>query len=134
MSQFSRLAMAAGVLVAGAAAAHAQATTTRIEPRPVYGATMTIEEGVRVIRPLPPERRVIVNPGGATPLSLGFNETHVIERSHNFNHDDGVVADPGDRGFGIGGFVDGVRGRGDRRRAPGHHGGGRGKGRPGAFP
>jgi hypothetical protein len=28
--------------------------TTRIEPRPFYGATVSVEEGVRVFRPLPP--------------------------------------------------------------------------------
>ena len=47
----------------------AQADTTRIEPRPFYGATVTIEDGVRVFRPLPPhDRIIIVNPGGTTPL------------------------------------------------------------------
>jgi hypothetical protein len=48
------------------------AYTTRIEPRAIYGATVTIEEGVRVFRPLPSEHHVIVNPGGLTPLSLGY--------------------------------------------------------------
>jgi hypothetical protein len=70
--------LAARVLATSAAAflataAHAQdAHTTRIEPRNVYGATITIEEGVRVFRPLPSERHVIVNPGGRTPLSLNY--------------------------------------------------------------
>ena len=45
-------------------------STTRIEPRPFYGATVTLEEGVRVFRPLPPHDRVIINPGNATPLYL----------------------------------------------------------------
>jgi hypothetical protein len=45
--------------------------TTRIETRPVYGATVTLEHGVRVYRPLPPHDRVIINPGGKTPLVLG---------------------------------------------------------------
>ena len=45
-------------------------STTRIETRPVYGATVTVERGVRVFRPLPPHDRVIINPGGRTPLSL----------------------------------------------------------------
>ncbi len=54
-------------------AAHAQdAHTTRIEPSNAYGATVTIEEGVRVFRPLPSERHVIVNPAGRTPLSLNY--------------------------------------------------------------
>jgi hypothetical protein len=64
--------LAAGTLVASATAALADgAVTTRIEPRNVYGATVTVEEGVRVWRPLPPEGHVIVNPG-RVPLSLNY--------------------------------------------------------------
>ena len=48
--------------------------TTRIEPRPFYGATVTIEAGVRVFRPLPPHDRVIINPGNATPLTLNVGD------------------------------------------------------------
>ena len=55
-------------LLAGSLPALAQ-STTRIEPRPFYGATVTIEAGVRVFRPLPPHDRVIINPGNATPLT-----------------------------------------------------------------
>ena len=44
--------------------------TTRIEPRPFYGATVTIEAGVRVFRPLPPHDRVIIDPGYA-PVGIG---------------------------------------------------------------
>ncbi|KAB2915492.1 MAG: hypothetical protein F9K29_13145 [Hyphomicrobiaceae bacterium] len=47
-----------------------QAYTTRIEPRPFYGATVTLEEGVRVFRPLPPHDRVIINTGNSTPIVL----------------------------------------------------------------
>lgn len=54
-------------------------STTRIEPRPFYGAVITLEEGVRVIRPLPPERHVIINPNN-TPLSLSYNDTRVYEK------------------------------------------------------
>lgn len=68
----------AAVVAGGTSAAFAQSSTVRIEPRPVYGATVTIEEGVRVYRPLPPERIVIVNPNG-TPLNLGFSEKRVTE-------------------------------------------------------
>lgn len=70
--------------------AFAQGYTTRIEPRPFYGATVTLEEGVRVIRPLPPERHVIINPDHATPLALGFNETRVYENRiiRNYNYGD----------------------------------------------
>jgi hypothetical protein len=45
------------------------AHTTRIETRPVYGATVTIEHGVRVYRPIPPTEHLIVNPDRA-PLVL----------------------------------------------------------------
>lgn len=67
-----------------------QAYTTRIEPRAFYGATVTMEEGVRVFRPLPPHRQVIVNPGNV-PLNLGFNDTRVTQRSvnHNYNYGGG---------------------------------------------
>jgi hypothetical protein len=44
--------------------------TTRIEPRPVYGAIVTLEKGVRVFRPLPPHDRIIINPGNATPVGI----------------------------------------------------------------
>jgi hypothetical protein len=53
--------------------------TTRIEPRAVYGATVTIEEGVRVYRPIPSEQHVIINPGGTTPLSLGYYEAPYLD-------------------------------------------------------
>ncbi len=49
-------------------------TTTRIETRPFYGATVTLEEGVRVFRPLPPHDRVVINPGGKTPLHLWIGD------------------------------------------------------------
>jgi hypothetical protein len=65
-------AIMAGTLAASLPAVAEDAYTTRIVPRAVYGATVTIEEGVRVFRPLPSERHVIINPGGTTPLSLGY--------------------------------------------------------------
>ncbi len=85
------LAAAPVVIMAAAGSTSAQSYTTRIEPRPFYGATVTLEEGVRVIRPLPPERHVIINPDGSTPLSLGFNETRVYENRtiRNYNYSDG---------------------------------------------
>jgi hypothetical protein len=76
----------AGAAVITAAPVVAQSYTTRIETRPFYGAVVTLEEGVRVFRPLPPERQVIINPGGQTPLSLGFNETNVYEHRNVYNH------------------------------------------------
>ncbi len=65
---------AGAVLAAGSLPASAQ-STVRIEPRPFYGATVTMEEGVRVFRPLPPHDRVIVNPGNATPINIDVGDT-----------------------------------------------------------
>jgi hypothetical protein len=92
--------------VIGVSLANAEAYTTRIEPRPFYGATVTLEEGVRVIRPLPPERHVIINPGNATPLSLGFNETHVYENRtvRNYNYNEGGSSRETSRSYGRAGF------------------------------
>ena len=85
--------IAGGSIAIGAAGvANAESFTTRIEPRPFYGAVVTLEEGVRVIRPLPPVRQVIINPNN-TPLSLGFNDTRVYEQSSNYNYNfDGGAA------------------------------------------
>ena len=55
--------------------ASADSYTTRIEPRPFYGATVTLEEGVRVFRPLPRHDRIIINPGNATPLNIEVGDT-----------------------------------------------------------
>ena len=52
----------AGVAV-GSLPASREPRTTRIEPRPFYGAIVTREAGVRVFRPLPPHDRIIINPG-----------------------------------------------------------------------
>ena len=68
-------------LCSGATAASAEPVTTRVETRAFYGATITLEEGVRVYRPLPRHDRVIINPGGQTPVSLNFSEA----RSTSFN-------------------------------------------------
>jgi hypothetical protein len=83
MSRSLAIAVAAAGIVA-ATPVFAQ-STTRIEPRPFYGATVTIEEGVRVFRPLPPERHVIINPNG-TPLNLSINDTTVRQYSSSTSH------------------------------------------------
>ena len=54
------------------ALAHQIAYTTRIEPRAVYGATVTIEEGVRVFRPFRPSSMSSSIPAARHPLSLGY--------------------------------------------------------------
>lgn len=128
-------ALAAGALSVAAAVTPASAAgTTRIETRPFYGAVVTIEEGVRVFRPLPPTERVIINPHGRTPLSLGFNETYVNERNYNYNYNETSVEDGGSGGV-IGGYYGGYGrhfGRGHRNRGgggvPAFGGGNRGHG------
>ncbi len=74
----------AALLAAGSSAALAQSSTIRIEPRPVYGATVTLEEGVRVYRPLPPDKYVIVNPNG-TPVNLGISQMNVTETRSSYS-------------------------------------------------
>lgn len=65
------LAASAVALLFTLTAAHAEEpSTTRILPYNAYGATVSIEQGVRVFRPLPADGHVIVNPGNRTPLSL----------------------------------------------------------------
>jgi hypothetical protein len=73
--------------------------TTRIEPRSFYGAAVTVEEGVRVFRPLPPHKHVVINPENKTPVNLSFNE--FTGKSHNYHYGDGRVGggEGGFRGF-----------------------------------
>ncbi len=123
MRTFKAVIVAAAALCAGSAVTPVLAAgTTRIETRPFYGAVVTIEEGVRVFRPLPPTERVIVNPNGATPLSLGFNETYVTERNYNYNYtEDSSEGHSG--GDIIGGFWGGYGRYGGHGRhfGQGHH-------------
>ncbi len=95
------------------------AQTTRIIGHNVYGATITKERGVNVIRPLPPTERVFINPGHKTPLSLSFSENRTYEYSnstnHNYNYDQSSGGNSGGAVIGIPG---GVRGFGGHR---GHH-------------
>ena len=101
--------------------------TTRIETRPFYGAVVTIEEGVRVFRPLPNTDRVIINPGGQTPLTLGFNETYVNERRYNYNYNygsDGETSSRGSSGGGYYGYGPSCGYGHQGHRGGGHYGGG----------
>ena len=66
-----RAGLALVMFTAATGAAFAQAPhTTRIETRPYYGAVVTIEQGVRVYRPVPPTTHLIINPDGAASLGL----------------------------------------------------------------
>jgi hypothetical protein len=64
-------------------------STIRIEPRPYYGAVVTVEQGVRVWRPLPPTRHMIINPTGA-PVSV--NITDVRETVNHRGLNEGFAA------------------------------------------
>lgn len=121
------IALAAGALLAPATAIAQSPSTTRIETRPFYGATVTLEEGVRVFRPLPPHGRIIINPGGATPLNLSYEERRTV--SHNYHYGDG---DAGNAYAGANAYGDDRPGRRYGRPAPyaargiGHGSGGHG--------
>lgn len=69
-----------------ATAVSAQSTTTRIESRPYYGAVVTLEQGVRVWRPLPPTGHMIINPTNA-PVNLNIADVRETHTSHNYNYD-----------------------------------------------
>ncbi len=72
---------AAGLTAILGTAAQAESGTVRILHDEPYGAIVTKEAGVLVFRGLPPTRKVIVNPGGKTPLELkqtDVRETNVF--------------------------------------------------------
>ena len=110
----------AAMLVLSTAAVRAEAGTVRIEPRPFYGATVTLEEGVRVFRPLPPHERVIINPGSKTPLSLGIYESRSYNANYNYNYDEGFVDVPDLDGGNFGFFAGRKHFRGHRHGNKGH--------------
>ncbi len=84
--------------VSGATAA----SLTRIETGPVYGAaTVTVEHGVQVYRPLPPLRHMILNPEGRTPLNLTIEDRNIVVRHYYY----GVASE--DTGGSSGGYVGG---------------------------
>ena len=67
-------ATAVALLLACVPAHAGGAYTTRIVPAHAFGATVTIEEGVRVFRPLPSDRHVIVDPKGETEIEVKVHE------------------------------------------------------------
>ncbi len=103
------------LLLASAPAASA-ASLVRIETQPVNGAaTVTVEHGVQVYRPLPALRYMILNPDGRTPLNLTIEDRNVVVRHYYY----GVASDDAAEGAGrfVGGYglgLPGVR-YGDRR-------------------
>ncbi|MES0812033.1 hypothetical protein ABLO27_21280 [Roseibium sp. SCPC15] len=71
---FKTLLAATGLIAILGTAAQAESSTVRILHNEPYGAIVTKEAGVLVFRAVPPTRKVIVNPGGKTPLDLKFTE------------------------------------------------------------
>ena len=68
------LAVSAVVATASISPVLAQdARTIRIEPRPYTSVAVTIENRVRVWRPMPPTALVIVNPGNKANINLGID-------------------------------------------------------------
>ena len=98
----SSLVVSFAAAIALPSGAFAEATTTRIEPRPYHGATVTLEHGVRVYRPLPTIKHVIINPN-QTPLYLSYAEVNEQREINNYNYyyDRGGYPVPG---YGGGGF------------------------------
>jgi hypothetical protein len=80
---FATLALA--IAAAATVPAFAQSQTIRIEPRPYYGAVVTMEQGVRVWRPLPPTSHMIINPTGS-PVNLNIADVRENITSHNYVH------------------------------------------------
>jgi hypothetical protein len=85
----------------------------RIEPRPYYGAVVSIEQGVRVFRPLPNQNLMIINPGNKTPINLTFSRTieHKAADSSGSNgsgQSNAASSDAGARYGGISGFGNNV--------------------------
>jgi hypothetical protein len=82
--------LAGASLVASASLPAAAQSTTRIETRPLYGATVTVEEGVRVFRPLRSQDRVVDRErkeqvGSGLPDTCACNRTYL----HHVGNDAG---------------------------------------------
>ncbi len=115
------MAFVLGLTTAAAQSAAADASTTRIEPRPFYGATVSIEAGVRVFRPLPPHKNIIINPGNKTPLNVmlkDVTENRNIKSENNYyDRSGGQTSSRGNDNFGnnSGYYGGGWGGRGNGR-------------------
>jgi hypothetical protein len=82
----------AGVSLASATLPAKAQSTTRIESRPFYGATVTVEEGVRVFRPLPPQGRFIIKADGTDALALGSSQPDNCACNRTYLHHVGETA------------------------------------------
>ena len=120
-------ALTAAVILAPVAALAGGAQTTRIETRPFYGATVTIEEGVRVFRPLPPHRHIIINPHGQAAVNLTIEDRKIVKRNYHYGVRGSSHDDSGYRGAPVYGTYGGYSDDGHRRgRHYGHRPGGHG--------
>ncbi len=87
MRKLETLAVATALAALGATAALADARTIRIEPRPYTSVVVTVENGVRVWRPMPPTELVIVNPGNKASINLDIDAKGRRTENHNsFSH------------------------------------------------
>ncbi|MEQ1647978.1 MAG: hypothetical protein ABL898_05270 [Hyphomicrobiaceae bacterium] len=89
MRKLNAVAIAANLtlLATTATAALADARTIRIEPRPYTSVIVTMENGVRVWRPMPPTELVIVNPGNKASINLEVDAKGRRTENHNsFSH------------------------------------------------
>jgi hypothetical protein len=129
MPRLTRSALLAALAAAIASpSALAESSTTRIEPRPYQGATVTIEHNVRVYRPLPAIKHVIINPN-QTPLYLSYAEVNEQRENHNYNYNYNYDRDgypvPG-YGGGVGFFPNRFTGKPMKPHRPIMHGRGGG--------
>ncbi|SRR6056297_2010736 len=133
MLRFFTVVLFAVVAVCATLAASAYASdaqTIRVEPRAIYGATVSLEAGVRVYRPLPPTKKMIINSGNS-PVNISVNET-----KKTVTHRSKATYPRGTSGSGyygagsVGGYIPFHRFKG-RHKGGGH--GRRGGGRPGRF-
>lgn len=123
-----RLAMLLALAAAAVpTAAAADAVTTRIETRPYYGAIVTLEQGVRVWRALPPHDRIIIVPERLGKVNINVDAgrrshapapmvNNVNINQHGPAYQDGVVGLP------YGGYLR----RPPHRPGPHHDSGGHG--------
>lgn len=130
MFRRSLFCMAVGASLLPLTPAIAQSSTIRVEPRPYYGAVVTLEQGVRVWRPLPPTSHMIINPTGA-PVHVNVTDVReTINHSQPVNNyagtapymagGNGYVGAPG---YFVGRHFHGHRGHHPHRKSSGWHGG-----------
>jgi hypothetical protein len=118
-----RLAPVLGLLLlVPAAPARADAVTTRIETRPYYGAIVTIEQGVRVWRALPPHDRIIIVPEGAKNVKVHIHAGGEQKAAAPVTMNSNVNINQSQHNDGHGGYGHGGYGHGGDRHGSYRHG------------